>query len=134
MDVTENEDACLGSIFLELGEFAGGLGDVHDVLLRIVKRSVGKDDAPSQLRLERKCVQVRSHVVAKHAGGPAQSRTGNRVGPGRGKPPDSDQVVVARDRDRVQASNDVDALVRERPVTDQIAGNQITVDTAVFQP
>jgi hypothetical protein len=42
--------------------------------------------------------------------------------------------VVARDRDRVQASNNVDALVRERPVTDQIAGDQITVDTAVVQP
>jgi hypothetical protein len=134
MGVTENEDACIGSLFLELGELAGSLGNVHDVLLGIVKRSVCEDDTPLQLPLERKCLQVRPDIVAKHAGCPAQSGTGNRVGPSRRETTDSDQIVVARDRDRVQASNNVDALVRERPVTDQIAGDQITVDTAVVQP
>jgi hypothetical protein len=134
MRVTENDDACVGSIFLELGELARGLNDVHDVLLGIVETSVCEDDTPFHLRVERKRLEVRADIVAKHTGGPAQSRTGNRVGPSRTKPPDRDQIVVARDCDRVQASNDVDALVRERPVTHQIAGDQITVDTVVVQP
>jgi hypothetical protein len=77
---------------------------------------------------ERKLGEERVHVGFEHSTRPAQAGSGERDAALVTQAPERNQVVVSRHTASGQREHAPDALVGQRPVTDQIAGAEVAVE------
>jgi hypothetical protein len=129
----EQEDPDLRALALQPLQLGTRLLGTKRVLGGIVERAVSKCDGPGYICPERESLEVGAGVGVENASRPFQALACERNALCIAEPPERNEIVVPGDADGIQRGHCSDALIRKRPVADEVARDHVAVDACPLE-